>query len=120
MAKNYKSFKLDPYPCVLRVFTDKEAFCKSVGADCSGMSAVTYRKNGLFAVFVPASDSGDVDIRLLAHEAYHVTDWLMEYTELEYKYNSGNEHVAYLVGHISGLIYDAAKALAKQKIETAK
>jgi len=120
MAKNYKSFTLDPYKCVLRVYTDRAAFEKFTGENTDGMSAATYRDNGLFAVFIPASDDGAVSIRTSAHESYHVADFLLEHVWMEYKRNSGNEHVAYLVGHVCECIHDAAKALAKQKTETTK
>lgn len=116
MAKHYKQFKLDPYTCWLRVYIDREAFEKFTGEETDGMGAATFRDNGLFAVFIPADESGRVNIRSAAHEAYHVADFLLEHVWMEYKHNSGNEHVAYLVGHICERIVDAAKALSKKNV----
>lgn len=115
MSKPFKQFKLDPYACWLRVYTDREAFEKFTGENTSGMGAATFRDNGLFAVFIPATEKGTVSIRSAAHEAYHVADWVLEHVEMEYKHNSGNEHVAYLVGHICECIATAADKLTKQK-----
>lgn len=122
MAKNYKSFKLDPYMCTLRVYIDKAAFSKDIGEDCSGMGAATYRNGGAFAVFLPASETGTVNIRTAAHEAYHVADFVLEHIEGEYKRNSGNEHVAYLVGHVCQCLAEGVAWLTarKQKTEAAK
>lgn len=115
MSKPFKQFKLDPYNCVLRVYTDREAFEKYTKADTSGMSAATFRNGWRFAVFIPANESGAVSIRSAAHEAYHVADFVKELVEMEYKHNSGNEHIAYLVGHVCECIAIAADRLAKQK-----
>lgn len=114
MAKHYKQFKLDPYPCSLRVYIDRAEFDKAFGVDSAGMGAATYRDGGLMAVFIPADDAGNVSIKSAAHEAYHVADFVKEHVEMEYKYNSGNEHIAYLVGHVCERIVEAAKALTKQ------
>lgn len=116
MAKHYKQFKLDPYTCWLRVYTYRDAFEKFTGERTEGMGAATFRDNGLFAVFIPADESGCVNIRHAAHEAYHVADFLLEHVWMEYKHNSGNEHVAYLVGHVCERIVGAAKALAKNNV----
>ena len=115
MSKPFKQFKLDPYACWLRVYIDRTAFEKYSGADSTGAGAATYRKGTVFAVFIPATEKGTVSIRSAAHEAYHVADFLLEHVWMEYKHNSGNEHVAYLVGHVCERIVDAAKALAKPK-----
>lgn len=115
MSKPFKQFKLDPYLCTLRVYIDRTAFERYSGADSTGMGAATYRNDGLFAVFIPADESGGVNIRSAAHEAYHVADWVLEHVEMEYKHNSSNEHVAYLVGHVCECIVTAAGKLAKQK-----
>lgn len=115
MAKHYKQFKLTPYPCWLRVYIDREAFEKYTGESTTGMGAATYRNNGLFTVFIPADENGNVSIRSAGHEAYHVADFLLEEVWMEYKHNSGNEHIAYLVGHVCECIAIAADKLTKQK-----
>lgn len=118
MSKPFKQFKLDPYLCTLRVYIDREAFEKFTGENTSGMGAATFRNNGLFAVFIPADECGAVSVRSAAHEAYHVADFLLEHVWMEYKHNSSNEHVAYLVGHVCERIVESAKALARPKQDT--
>lgn len=115
MSKPFKQFKLDPYLCTLRVYIDRTAFEKYSGADSTGMGAATYRNGAVFAVFIPATEKGTVSIRSAAHEAYHVADFVKEWVEMEYKYNSANEHIAYLVGHVCECIATAADKLTKQK-----
>jgi hypothetical protein len=119
MTKHYKQFKLDPYPCSLRVYIDREAFDKAVGESTTDMGAATYRNGGLMAVFIPADENGNVSIRSAAHEAYHVADFVKEHVEMEYKHNSGNEHIAYLVGHVCECIAIAAGKLTKPKQDAA-
>lgn len=116
MAKNYKSFNLNPYLCVLRVYIDRDAFNKDTGTEGPGYNACTYRCDDYFAVYLPASDKGMVNIRTAAHEAYHVADFVMEHVGMDYKYNSGNEHVAYLVGHVCECLADGANWLTAKKL----
>ncbi len=115
MSKPFRQFKLDPYLCTLRVYIDRDAFEKFTGENTAGMGAATYRNGAVFAVFIPATENGTVSIRLAAHEAYHVADFVKEWVEMEYKYNSANEHIAYLVGHVCECIATAADKLTKQK-----
>jgi len=119
MAKHYKQFKLTPYPCSLRVYIDRVEFEKAVGESTTGMGAATYRNGGQMVVFTPADEKGNVSIKSAAHEAYHVADFIKEHVEMEYKHNSGNEHIAYLVGHVCECIAIAADKLTKQKQGTA-
>jgi hypothetical protein len=122
MAKHYKQFKLNPYLCVLRVYIDLDAFDKDTGANCRGdlLQAATFRCADYFAVYIPASERGMVNIRTAAHEAYHVADFVMERVGMEYKHNSCNEHVAYLVGYVCECLADGANWLTAKKAEAPK
>lgn len=62
------------------------------------------------AVFKPEN----ISISNIAHEAYHIADALLEDTGMEYNYNSGNEHIAYLVGYVASLIDKGLKRLMKE------
>ena len=62
------------------------------------------------AVFKPEN----ISISNIAHEAYHIADALLEDTGMEYNYNSGNEHIAYLVGYVASLIDKGLKRLIKE------
>jgi hypothetical protein len=114
MAKHYKSFKLTPYLCTLRVYIDREAFEKAFDVDASGCSACTFRAETCYAVYIPATSDGAVSIRSAAHEAYHITDFIIEDKGMVYVRESDNEHVAYLVGHIAECIAKGAHSLRKQ------
>jgi hypothetical protein len=65
---------------------------------------------GYVVVFRPTS----INISNISHEAYHVADVISEDVGLEYCINSGNEHIAYLVGHIAHLIDKGLKRLIKE------
>ena len=64
---------------------------------------------GYVVVFRP----NNINISSISHEAYHVADALLEDTGMEYNYNSGNEHIAYLVGYIADLIQKSLSRIMK-------
>ena len=64
---------------------------------------------GYVAVFRPESMS----ISHIAHESYHIADFILEDLDLQYNYNSANEHIAYLVGYVAGLIDKGLKRIIK-------
>lgn len=41
-----------------------------------------------------------------AHESYHAADFVFDRCGIEYKEESGNEHMAYLIGWITHKIFD--------------
>jgi len=67
------------------------------------------RKFGYIAVFKPEA----MNISDISHEAYHVADAILEDVGLEYNLNSANEHIAYLVGYVAGLIDKGLKRIIK-------
>ena len=64
---------------------------------------------GYVVVFRP----NNINISSISHEAYHVADVISEDVGLEYNYNSGNEHIAYLVGYIADLIQKSLSRIIK-------
>ena len=64
---------------------------------------------GYVVVFRP----NNINISNISHEAYHLADALLEDTGMEYNYNSGNEHIAYLVGYIADLIQKSLNRIMK-------
>lgn len=64
---------------------------------------------GYVVVFRP----NNINISSISHEAYHLADALLEDTGMEYNYNSGNEHIAYLVGYIADLIQKSLNRIMK-------
>ncbi len=49
-------------------------------------------------------DYKDLDIKVAAHEAYHLADGIVQDTGMCYVNSTGNEHVAYLVGYYTDCI----------------
>lgn len=79
----------------------------------AGVIRVIHKKTqeyGYIVIFRP----NNINISNISHEAYHVADALLEDTGMEYNYNSGNEHIAYLVGYVASLIDKALKRLIKE------
>lgn len=65
---------------------------------CKGMCAFHEGKKAVF-VWVPIID-GMVPFSTLAHECYHAADFIFDMSGIEYKFRSGNEAMAYLLGHL--------------------
>lgn len=43
---------------------------------------------------------------MFAHEAFHVVDFVADACGLDYVRNTGNEHIAYLIGRVVELFED--------------
>lgn len=99
MKSKYK-FELEPYNTWVYLYTKKEDFDKAAnctsGPWCNG--AVSRRDDGDFDLFIPVEADGYFSIPVVAHEAYHIADFIADKVGLEYTHGTCNEHIAYLVG----------------------
>ncbi len=95
------------------------SFCKETLVDrfgiedmrkdsCDGFTtSVIERENGKQAFILYLEKRGDcLHVSTVAHESYHVADMIFEHCGVEYKYDSGNEHMAYLLDWIVNKIFD--------------
>lgn len=79
----------------------------------AGVIRVIHKKTqeyGYIVIFRP----NNINISNISHEAYHLADVISEDVGLEYAFNSGNEHIAYLVGYVASLIDKGLKRLIKE------
>lgn len=70
---------------------------------------VTDKKTGEYGFIVIFTEKEYLTIKTIAHEAFHVCDMLIEDVGMRYVYNTGNEHVAYLIGYIADCIESVKK-----------
>ena len=72
------------------------------------MTSYVFNEKGDWVVLVVFDDRKDCTTKVLCHEAFHAMDYIAAQYGLDYNPDSGNEHLAYLIGHIASNI---AKAL---------
>lgn len=73
----------------------------------------TYRCNDVIYIYLPMDGDG-YSSPDLAHESFHAADFVCEYVGAEYKYGSGNEHVAYLVTFFVEFIMDCGVKIQRK------
>lgn len=93
-------FKLDPYDTWVHLYTKKEDFNKAANCICDSWcnGAVSRREDGDLDLFIPVEEDGYFSIPTVAHEAFHIADFIADKVGLEYTHGTCNEHIAYLVG----------------------
>lgn len=97
------------YKTWIYVYFNKAAFCKDndIDENDSGFEGATIRPISLepIHVFIESSN-GELNIPVLCHESYHIADFIFDKLNIEYKQNSNNEAMAYLIEWISSQILD--------------
>ncbi len=58
-----------------------------------------------FLMCIPQKD-GYLHIGITSHECYHIADMIFEKCGVEYKFDSGNEHMAYLLDWLVERTFD--------------
>lgn len=97
-------FDIAVYKCTVLVTFDKEEFQKKAGYQIDENVAGCVDRD-LLMVWLPTVDSG-LNVADTAHEAFHVADFIADKVGLHVQEGTGNEHMAYLVGHIVHKIFD--------------
>lgn len=85
-----------------------ETFTRRTGndtSDCGGMVDFN-AKSGLISIFLPKDETGHICVGATAHESFHVADFIFGRAGMVVNEGEGNEHMAYLIGHIIELIFD--------------
>lgn len=72
---------------------------------CAGMTYFRGRDSTIH-IFIEKNEHGGISVSTTSHEAYHVADFIFDKCGIEYKRDSGNEHMAYLLGWIVHKIFD--------------
>ena len=78
--------------------------------DDDGAAATTYQRvvklsTNKYGILINFASKAGMTISAIAHEAFHAADDLCDELGMCNSENTGNEHIAYLVGHIADLIY---------------
>ena len=73
-----------------------------------GFTNYAFDENNNKVVLIVFPDRKDCTTNVLCHEAFHAMDYLASQCGLDFNPHGGNEHLAYLIGHIASNI---AKAL---------
>lgn len=110
--KPYKEFKSDIYPFTLFIgnkMTTEEINKYFYPADdkynyfeqntnCNANTfEVVERKTKKYGVLVNFFNK---KVSVMGHEAFHVVEFIVDYTGMTYQYKIGNEHLAYLIGWV--------------------
>ena len=99
MKSKYK-FEMTPYNTLVYLYTTVEDFDKAADCTCGPFcnGAVSRRDDGDLDLFIPVDNAGYFSIPTVAHEAFHIADFIADKVGLEYTHGTCNEHIAYLVG----------------------
>lgn len=107
-------FKVDMYRTWVYYHPSVESFEKVSGCDTSRMGGAVYTApNGDMHIYVPMDEEGAVVMSDLAHEAFHVADFIADKVGLEYIHGTGNEHIAYLVGYVVDHVLELVSKINK-------
>lgn len=85
-------------------FTEEE---KNKHALCDGLTfeGEDHKGHRVLAMYIEKVD-GRINVATTAHECFHIADMLLEIKGMEYKPESGNEHMAYLIGYLVDKVFD--------------
>ena len=99
MKSKYK-FEMAPYNTWVHLYTTVDDFDKAANCTCDLFcnGAVSRRDDGNLDLFIPVDITGYFSITTVAHEAFHIADFIADKVGLEYTHGTCNEHIAYLVG----------------------
>ena len=89
-------------------FEPAKGYSFSGGDD--GVVATTYQRvtklsTGKYGILINFASKASMTMNSIAHEAFHAADSLCDELGMCNSENTGNEHIAYLVGHIADLIH---------------
>ena len=97
------------YKTWLRFCFHEETMTKACGEDVSHANGYTWwpKQDDTIWIYLDKNDTGAINVASAAHEAFHAADFILERTGMVVQEGTGNEHMAYLIGHIMDLIFDA-------------
>lgn len=109
-----RKVKLNPYRVWLHFHDSPMAFEKASGCKLDDFvgGAVSKPVRGHMHMYLPIED-GSVSMPDLAHESFHVADSIFDYTGVDLQYNTGNEHMAYLIGFVVESVLDMVYSITK-------
>lgn len=103
-------FYCDMYRQYILVTFDADKFTRMtgihMGSDIAG-GCVCQMDNAPLLMWLDMTEDGKLDMTDCAHESFHIADLMLDMVGMEYQHESGNEHVAYLVGWAMGCCIEA-------------
>lgn len=105
-------FYSDLYREYILITFDKKKFCRLTGSfnlDGAG-GCVAVVPGRPLVMWVEMDEEGKLDMTDCAHESFHVADFILDSKGMEYCHETGNEHMAYLIGWVMGCVLEAQNA----------
>lgn len=97
----------DMYKTDLTVCFCKDTFTRKTGHNGEFGGCVFWDgKSQVMHIYLMKTDDGCISVPDAAHEAFHVADNIFERTGMVVQEETGNEHMAYLVGWVIHRIFD--------------
>jgi hypothetical protein len=98
------------YRQYILIIFDKEKFKSLTGGEelltsAGGCCAVL--ESGLMLMWLEMDEKGKIEMTDAAHESFHAADFLLDSVGMEYSHDTGNEHMAYLIGWMMGCVLQA-------------
>lgn len=117
----YKNY-IDLYGFKYHVTFDVNAYMHKTNInECDFDGVCFYDGFEYYLICLPLDEFNNVCIQTLAHECFHMTDFVMDKKGIEFDKGGTNEHLAYLLDHIVGQVLerleDYKKFLSKGEIK---
>lgn len=102
-------FYSDLYREYVLITFDKDKFCRMTGTgDLSHAGGcVAIIPGHPLVMWLDMDAEGKLDMTDCAHESFHVADFILDNKGMEYCHDTGNEHMAYLIGWVMGCVLEA-------------
>ena len=97
----------DIYKSLIKITFCPDAFKDLIGVefDDRNYEAATFNHEDYIAIYIPVVNGG-ISVPTVCHESFHCADFIFERVGACITENTCNEHMAYLIGWISGRIFD--------------
>lgn len=102
-------YYLDIYKTHLRFCFDADTMTRKCGEDVSDSGGYCWwpQQGDTIWIYLPKSEQGSIDVTSCSHECFHAADFIFERTGMVIHEGTGNEHMAYLIGHLTCKVFDA-------------
>lgn len=103
-------FYCDMYRQYILITFDPAKFTRmttiDMGPDLAG-GCVCQMDNSPLIMWLDMTEDGKLDMTDCAHESFHIADLMLDMVGMEYTHDTGNEHIAYLIGWTMGCVLEA-------------
>ncbi len=103
------------YSGTFYVCFDRETVNKKAGEFRNDWEGMTSEYNDGMLIYLDNNDGYGLCLELLAHEVFHAVDMFFSKIGVEHNDGGSNEHWAYMIGWLSGKVYDCFNKERKLK-----